>query len=26
MDPDHYSVPLSNRLRQVRNGQLVLVN
>jgi hypothetical protein len=25
-DPDHYSVPLSNRLRQVRNGQLVLVN
>ena len=26
MDADHYSVPLSNRLRQVRNGQLVLVN
>lgn len=26
MDPDHYSVPLSNRLRQMRNGQLVLVN
>jgi branched-chain amino acid transport system substrate-binding protein len=26
MDPEHYSVPLSNRLRQIRNGQLVLVN
>jgi hypothetical protein len=26
MDPEHYSVPLSNRLRQIRNGQLLLVN
>ena len=25
MDPEHYSVPLSNRLRQIKNGQLVLV-
>jgi branched-chain amino acid transport system substrate-binding protein len=25
MDPDHYSVPASNRLRQIQKGQLVLV-